>query len=257
MGPVKTPLFSKIRPGLLWAQGLIHGASLSIVTPCIQKTPAQAPSFRKQRKCAGCAWHWGPEAGRIRQTVPISSHGHMEYKWVKLLRVCTEVAWGPQSGSGSGSLGGISVTSQGKTWGRRRVARNPPSTELMKELRDRSARGQETGQDKNSPGRRTGRVAGGLTGQCYLCRTALESAEQWVKQEGREGSKRLLISQKQRNKGMMMQGGAGCGMGCGGWRPGTHVRQKMGQGKGPTEADQFMLSSWAPSPSAGQAQSQT
>lgn len=84
------------------------------------------------------------------------------------------------------------------------MAGNPPSTELMRELGDRSARGQEIGQYKNSPGRRTGRVAGGLTGQCYLCITSLESAEQWVKQENREGSKRLLISQKQRNKGMMM-----------------------------------------------------
>lgn len=72
-------------------------------------------------------------------------------------------------------------------------------------------------------------MAGGPTGQCHLCRTALKSAEQWVKQEGREGSKRMLISQKQRNKGMTMQGGTECGTGCGGRRPGTHVRQKTGQ----------------------------
>lgn len=178
MGPVKTLLSSKTRPGLLWAQGLIHVASLLIVTSCVQKTPAQAPCFRKQRKCVMRAWHWGSEAGRARQTAPTSSHGHKEHKWVRPLQVCTEVAWGPQRGSGS--LGGTSVTSQGKIWGRRGVAGNPPSTELMRKLRDRSARGQETSRDKKSPGRRIGRVAGGLTGQCYLCRTALESAEQWV-----------------------------------------------------------------------------
>lgn len=74
-------------------------------------------------------------------------------------------------------------------------------------------------------------MAGGPTGQCHLCRTALKSAEQWVKQEGREGSKRLLISQKQRNKGMTMQGGTECGTGCGGRRPGTQCGRRWGKVK--------------------------
>lgn len=59
-------------------------------------------------------------------------------------------------------------------------------------------------------------MAGGLAGQGCLCRATLESAEQQVKQEGREGSKRLLISQQQRNKRVMMQGVAECGTESGG-----------------------------------------
>lgn len=79
--------------------------------PMCTENPSSGPKFQEAEEICRCVWHWGPEAGRARQTVPTSSHGHTEHKWVRSLWMCTEVTWG--------SLGGTSVTSQGKTWGRR------------------------------------------------------------------------------------------------------------------------------------------
>lgn len=134
------------------------------------------------------------------------------------------------------------VASWGRPWERRQVARSPLSTKLTRGSSGTgaSAHGQETGQGKESSPGRTGQVAGGLAGQGCLCRAALESAERQVKQEGREGSKRLLICQQQRNKRVMMQGVAECGPGSGGQGPGIH-EWKMGQGEGLMGAGQFLL----------------
>lgn len=174
----------------------------------------------------------------------LSSQGHSEHKWVwRPLRLCMEVAWSPLCGTGRVCM----VASWGRTRDRRRVAGTPPSTKLTRGSSGTgaSAQGQETGQGKeSSPGRRTGQVAGGLAGQGYLGRAALESAEQQVKQEDREGSKRLLISRQRRNKGMMMQGLAACGTGWGEQGPRIHEWQKTGQGKGLMGAGQFLLPSW-------------
>lgn len=150
----------------------------------------------------------GDLAGQGSLPPSLSSQGHSEYKWVwRPLWLCMEVAWGALCGTGRVCM----AATWGRTWDRRRVAGTPPSTKLTRGSSGTgaSAQGQETGQGKeSSPGRRTG-----LAGQGYLGRATLESAEQQVKQEGREGSKRLLISQQRRNKGTMIQGLAACGTG--------------------------------------------